>query len=246
MGEDDSASVEAGLAQVVKVTHAAAEGGGPDGFTRQMPKWVRIKLFNTGAGLKAGDADPHWQLVARSDDPHFKPRPAVVAGRTPSYIIDDPARSQWISAVGDLTPLPDDVTYTFRTTFDLTGTLPGAAVLRGKFLVDNRVDAVRLNGRNLDVPENGYSSLPLKPYEFRAAEGFVEGTNVLEINVFNGIPFNAFRSSSPMACRVELEGSVLCAPATTSDGPRPTDRKSVEPRTRRRSGKPSQGKEVSR
>ena len=53
----------------------------PDPFARQMPRRVPIKLFNTGVGLKEGDPDPHWQLVARSDDPHFKPRPAVVTAR---------------------------------------------------------------------------------------------------------------------------------------------------------------------
>ena len=50
----------------------------PSDFVRQMPRRVRIKMFNTGMNLKEGDRDPHWQLVARSDDPKFKPRPAVV------------------------------------------------------------------------------------------------------------------------------------------------------------------------
>ena len=47
------------------------------------PAGRRSKLFNTGVGLKEGDPDPHWQLVARSDDPHFKPWPAVVTAAIP-------------------------------------------------------------------------------------------------------------------------------------------------------------------
>ena len=42
-----------------------------------MPKSVPIVLFNTGVGLKEGEPDPHWQVVARSDDPKFKPQPAL-------------------------------------------------------------------------------------------------------------------------------------------------------------------------
>ena len=51
------------------------------------------------------------------------------------------ARSQWISTAGDLPDLPDGVTYTFRTTFELDRTCcRRAAVLRGRFIADNHVD----------------------------------------------------------------------------------------------------------
>ncbi len=56
------------------------DGGAAEGrqeqLLREMPKSVPITLFNTGVGLKPGDPDPHWQIVSRSDDPTFKPRPA--------------------------------------------------------------------------------------------------------------------------------------------------------------------------
>ncbi len=73
-------------------------------FVREMPRLLPIALFNTGVGLKKGDRDPHWQVVARSDDAKFKPRPAVVRGfEADIFLKDDPARSRWLSlAVGDV------------------------------------------------------------------------------------------------------------------------------------------------
>ena len=36
----------------------------PDLSADCTPKRVPIKLFNTGLGLKEGEPDPHWQIVA--------------------------------------------------------------------------------------------------------------------------------------------------------------------------------------
>ena len=142
------------------------ETGQKNTFVREMPKSVPIKLFNTGAGLKKGDPDPHWQVVSRSDDPNFKPRAAVVVKPVPANGADNPSRSQWIAPSGDFW-LPDDVVYVFRTTFDLTGLLPSRAALRGRFIADDRVIAIRLNGRRLKVPcstkANPTPSGPISP-----------------------------------------------------------------------------------
>ncbi len=131
---------------------------------------------------------------------------------------NDPARSQWISLfadTGEKAYLPEEVTYTFRTTFDLTGTSPDTAVLQGRFMADNHVDAIRLNGRHVDVPAHdcggdwrqGYRFQEF--HDFKATHGFVEGTNVLEIVVFNGdFDFRPGRRS-PMLCRVELKLSAV-------------------------------------
>ncbi len=217
LGANESARVEPGTDRIVVVHRAAVQ---PNTFARKMPKRVPIKLFNTGVGLKEGDEDTHWQLVARSDDPHFQPRPAVVASVGEGVLPNDPARSQWLSIASDLPPLPIDVVYTFRTTFDLAGTLPETAVFQGKLLADDHIDAIRLNGRSLDMPEFGGLVTVLYWEKFKAAGGFVKGTNVLEIEVFNGYPFGPIGHSSkpnPMSFRVELEGFVFSAATTTSD-----------------------------
>ncbi len=221
LGEDESARVEADRNRIVRVIRGRSGGEAPrtqaEAFIRQMPKWAAIKVFSTGVGLKEGAPDPHWQLAARSDDSQFKPRPAVVSRADPDvWLANDAARSQWISAVGDASPLPDRVTYTFRTTFDLAGTLPSTAALRGRFLADEHVDAIRLNGRKIRVPVHSWNAPFAQWWEFTAAGGFVAGKNVLEIDVFNGDPFAGSRPASPMGCRVELEGLVLGPPAATA------------------------------
>ena len=191
---------------------------------------MRIKVFNTGFGLKEGDPDPHWQIVARSDDPRFKPRPAVVTHINyswPESRPNAPAESQWLSVDRELTPVPNWVTYTFRTTFEVPGLLPGSAVLRGRFIADNHVKAVRLNGVAMSVDEHGYSELVWFA-GFSGKKGFVEGTNTLEIDVDNGDPNggDAGASVSAMMLRVELDGDYLCiggpGVGKTSGGPAPT------------------------
>ena len=98
LGKNESARVVVGKDRVAKVVHSP---GQPGEFVRQMPRRVRIKMFNTGMNLKDGDRDPHWQCVARSDDAKFKPRPAVVTdGRDRRRVTNQSDRSQWISAVG--------------------------------------------------------------------------------------------------------------------------------------------------
>ncbi len=196
LGEDESATVEAGRNPVVRVIPGV---GRSNRFARQMPHRVPIKLWNTGVGLHEGDEDPHWQIVARSDDPKFKPRPAVVTTVNPhpnpsawppddpTWMANDPALSQWISTAGNQPNLPNCVTYTFCTTFEVMEMLPGSAVLEGVFIVDDRVVAIRLNGEAVRVPVLAHESKGMYRLfqSFTARNGFVEGANRLEIDVLN-------------------------------------------------------------
>ncbi len=183
------------------------EPGNPSKFARRMPERVAITLFNTGAGLTDGDEDPHWQLVARSDDPKFKPRPAVVTSVIAPNWLENGYQSNWISTANGLPNLPNGVSYTFRTTFELADILPGTAVVRGQFIADNHVGAIRLNGEAVSVPEHGVDA-PFEVFRsFTIGKGFVEGTNVLEIEVENGAPAPSdLAGPGPMALRVELTG----------------------------------------
>jgi len=191
-------------------------------FVREMPRWVPIKIFSTGIGLKEGDADPHWQIVARSDQPDFQPCQAVVTKvSSPFFLANDPEHSQWISLSGELSDLPNDVIYTFRTTFELEADV---AILRGWYIADNRVRAVRLNGNVVESPD--YESKP--PFNrfrsFTIKEGFVVGKNTLEIDVENGSPRASDQAlkHSPMLLRIVLDGAVLTMPSdNTSDNTSP-------------------------
>ncbi len=202
-----------------------------------------MKLFNTGAGLKEGDEDPHWQLVARSDDPHFKPQPAVVTALLDSpqwYLQNEPAGSQWISTAGNQPKLPLFVTYTFRTAFELPGLLPGTAKLRGWFIADNVVKAIRLNGAAVPLPKQPEFGPFVAFYGFTAAQGFVDGANTLKINVWNGCPTDKPSTPpNPMLLRVELEGTFV-------GGDRPDVGTAAEPAPQALAARRSQARPVGR
>jgi hypothetical protein len=205
LGKNESARVVVGKDRVAKVVR---EAGGPSDFVRQMPRRVRIKMFNSGMNLKDGERDPHWQLVARSDDPKFKPQPAIMTDSGDTRRVTNQAdRSQWISGVGGGGLMPDGVTYTFRTAFDLKGMRPSTANLHGRFVADNHVRAIRLNGRPVAVPAHGHREFGFF-HPFSSNRGFVDGVNVLEIDVENGDPQDN-ATASMMGLLVELDGSVV-------------------------------------
>jgi hypothetical protein len=213
LGASESARVEVGKGGAVVVVRKKGE---QNTFVRQMPKSVPITLCNSGVGLKEGEPDSHWQVVARSDDPKSKPQPALVRGPGDNALENDPGRSQWLSLVAGEADVPEEVVYVFRTTFDLTGKLPSAAVLRGKFLADDRVVAIRLNGHSLRVPPQPEGGPFIYWTHFHAAAGFVKGTNVLDFEVLNADPLKSpierRTAQSRVSCRVELEGEVTCDP----------------------------------
>ena len=203
--EHGTARVEVGGDQTATVRYTA---GKPSAFVRQIPelKRIPIRVFNTGVKAAEGQPDPHWQIVAVSNDPKFQARPALVSRSDPGWLDNDPACSQWVSLVGDASYVPN-VTYTFRTTFDLTGGRPDTAILRGNFLADDSLRTIRLNGRAMAVRWQDEGEFRT-PHWFSITRGFVAGINVLEFDVKNGAWGVPESSSGPMGLRVELEGSV--------------------------------------
>jgi hypothetical protein len=204
--ENESVQVEPGNKPLVKVSPASPDS---DRFVREIRgRRIVLPVFNTGAGCKEQSSDPHWQIVAVSNDPEFQPRQALVTTPNRRWRADAPERSQWIS----MTPRwqqfsPNDVTYTFRTSFELgDDVLPETAVLKGWFIADNMVRAIRLNGKSEPVPDQVWDAADLFR-GFTLKQGFVRGTNMLEFDVENLNPVN-HRVSSPMGLRVDLEGSV--------------------------------------
>jgi len=184
-------------------------------FAREMPKWTTIDMFNTGVGLSEGQPDPHWTIIACSDDPEFEPRPAVVTAVPPDdrWLTNHSQQSQWIST-GNGPPSVAAGIYTFRTTFELRGVLLESVVLRGSFLADNHVKAIRLNGNPISVPEHG-EDVPFTSFSrFLAKQGFIQGVNVLEIDVFNGAVLSTARlgAADPMGLRVELRATAMTQP----------------------------------
>jgi hypothetical protein len=149
LGTNESMRVEIGPDRVAKIIRETGQST-PPAFVRQLSRPasgpVRIHAFPTGAGLKVGDADPHWQVVAAGNNPNFKPHPAVVTAAgpdCPDYPLNDLGRSQWVSAGTVPAGAPKGATYTFQTTFEVRGKPQRANVdlMRGAFVAGKHVRA---------------------------------------------------------------------------------------------------------
>jgi hypothetical protein len=208
LGRNESAAVQAAPGMPAALISPASRAKMP-AFVRQLPRWSPIQVFSTGIGLRHGETDPHWQITAFTGDPKFVPRSAVVTRALPLYLPNNPEQSQWISLDGEPVNMPDGV-YTFRTTFRLGEVSPEPVILQGRFLADNQVRAIRLNGHAVPVPEYGMEPPFDKFHAFVVRSGFVVGTNVLEVDVRN---LHSSRGEhTPMALRLELKGFVRRTP----------------------------------
>ena len=199
LGENESIRVEYGQDRVPVVRRDTVSA---NKFTRRLSRLKRmpIAVFNTGVGLKEGQPDPHWQIVAVDKVPNFKPRAALVTSIHPIWLANAPDKSQWISVSADwrVKDMPDDCIYTYRTTFELENTRPSTAEIHGCFIVDDTVQAIRLNGRSVPVTKNiSYKDF----WWFTIDRGFVDGANVLEFDVHD--------IGNSTGLRVELKGEVL-------------------------------------
>jgi hypothetical protein len=191
----------------------------PKTFCRTMPNRRRIPVFNTGVDAMPENADPHWQIVAEELDPRwqiaptpknadFQSRPAIVFAPTYAcYNVMRSPDSQWITP--RLSKKMSPGLYAFRTTFDLSGLDPSTARLHGGFAVDNRVEAIRLNGRDVTVPWHADYGQWLGFCLLDIRRGFVEGINTLDFVVRNDPSRkpSALHGDSLTALQVKLEGS---------------------------------------
>lgn len=170
-----------------------------------------IPMWNTGVGLAPGDTDPHWRLVSGSKQHGPYPRGSVVTpGDTGSYKDNKPEASQWISVEEESYPgVPPESVHTFETTFELDGYDLDTVYVVGQFLVDDAINDLRINGRS--VPFNRWVTT-WDEFDFKSfhpieiLDGFVEGTNVISIDVYNS-PSNPKtpRDFNPTGLRVEWQ-----------------------------------------
>ena len=205
--ENDSARVEVDGDRGSKVQTVVVA---PDRFVRNVRgRRIPLRTFNTGDGVDEQKPDPYWQIVAATNDANFKPQQALVTTVSKEWMPNSPEKAKWISLTPRYQQLlaRNNAIYTFRTTFELgENALPETAVLKGWFVVDNCVRAIRLNGQKAEVPEHAWNKYRLF-FGFTFDRGFVQGTNTLEIDVENIDPETHF-VTSPMGLRVDLEGSV--------------------------------------
>ena len=176
-------------------------------------------IFNTGVVSQsplmlaaAGAVDLHYSLIASADAGGPGPT-AYVAGPNgvypiPPWLLNGPD-SNWISPFVAAGTSATMGTYTYRTTFDLSGPLAGTAVLTGRWATDNTGEMV-LNGVSLGITSGGF--LAWSP--FTISSGFVAGLNTLDFVVTNapGTGLN------PTSLRVEISGEAGTAAPEPSTG----------------------------
>jgi hypothetical protein len=121
-----------------------------------------------------------------------------------------PDASQWISVDDKVYPgITPETIHTFETTFDLTGYDLETVRIVGLFLVDDAINALRINGHA--VPFKRWVTT-WDVYDFKSfhpitiVDGFVPGKNVISIDVYNSPsrPEHPMHPN-PMGLRVEWQ-----------------------------------------
>jgi len=197
---------------------------------------VTYLLHNTGsAGTSAfGLPDPNWTLITPGDPvqppayratayPTFNTAPAYVtnlsSGQFPAqYWLGETGSdtSTWISPCPSYPGLGSDAesaSFDFQTTFDLTGYSPDSAALSFKFVTDNSLTEVLING----VPVAFAPGTGLMAWSGSSA---ISGSGLLTGGLFTGglntldfiVQNDAGLTGNPTGLRVEFAGQASATP----------------------------------
>ena len=165
-----------------------------------------ISIFNTGvngSGTVLADGtigDPHYTLiVVPGGTTDIRVRRSVGGFPIPPYNGDD-ALSAWIGPNNDSALNGPVGTYTYHTTFSLSGLNPATAALSGVWATDNEGVDILLNGvaTGNTIPDPTIGAFA-GFHAFSITSGFMAGINTLDFLVHN--------DGGPTAVRVEVTGS---------------------------------------
>src|SRR6185312_11088667 len=115
-------------------------------FSGSIPGLFNTGVDGTGALLANNEVDAHYTITA-SADPDF-PGPdafTLLPGFPVGPWLAEGPLSRWIAPQADQSTGNQPGSYTFTTTFDLTGLDVASAQISGQITADNSVTAVRLN-----------------------------------------------------------------------------------------------------
>jgi hypothetical protein len=167
-----------------------------------------ITVFNTGvdagsAVLANGASELHYSLVAVPGGTTALRVVTAANGFPIPPWIGDNSTSGWIGPNSGGTVDGPAGLYDYRTTFDLTGLLPGTATLVGNWAADDAGVDILINGiatGNVGGSFGGFTA-------FSITSNFVDGLNTLDFLVNN--------NGGPTGLRVELTGAAAVPePAT--------------------------------
>ena len=150
------------------------------------PAATTVKLPSTGVGLAPGQVDQNWQLVAIDGKALNEPLETKVQTIYPESFRVPGSAAYWIGLDATNTrggPLRGAINYTFRATFSLPAS-DGPPSIRMRHAVDDRIKAIRINGRDLSLQD------PVDIKQARIATQpisgpFVAGPNTIEIDIIN-------------------------------------------------------------
>ena len=175
-------------------------------------------LFNTGVATNNPDGTPGTLTAVGVADAHYTIIGGVGGELSPfvtgtgAYPFPpwelDSATSQWISPQATYAGfLRDRVgTYTYLTTFDLTGFDATTASVSGQVVADNSITSIRVNGHNIKYSQTT-SAFSLVPFSL-PDDCYVSGVNTIEFNVYNR---SNFSGGNPSGLRVELSGTAAAS-----------------------------------
>ena len=142
-------------------------------------------VFSTGVDdsgnlLPVGAVDPHYVITSVP----AKSLSAHASSLHPSWVANT-SSSQWINPTGDGMVFFDVGTYTYQTTFDLTGYDPKTLAVIGSWASDN-ASHIYLNGVDTGYVSPGGPNNELgKMSSFALTDGFKAGMNTLRFDVVN-------------------------------------------------------------
>lgn len=176
--------------------------------------------WGVGGGVTAGVVlEPHWTMTTISGTAPSGAWNSGVAGVFPlnGPWANEDATSRWVAPTQNAGTSYDKTApglYMFSLTFDLTGFIPGSASFTGRFLSDNRVTDVLLNGSSIVGPGSGFGAGDWDPLASTGGT-FLGGVNTLSFMVQN----DALKAGNPLGLRVEfLTSSVAVVPEPATWG----------------------------
>lgn len=167
-----------------------------------------IPIFSTGTAadgslLAGGSVDPHFTIIASPTGPG---NAFVVSAAPGAWVAAGPG--QWLSTQANANFVSPIGTYTFRTTFDLTGFDLSTVAILGSISADDWVQ-IFLNGADTGITLAGFGQRGQfgQFQTFSLTSGFVSGINTIDFVVTNpGIPHPGGGELSPTGLRVGLQG----------------------------------------
>lgn len=154
----------------------------------------------SGSLLPEGAVDPHWTITAKPGATGNFPAIVQTAIAPPAWF-PNRSSSRWIgpqvnAGLGDAPG-----SYTYRTSFDLTGFDPTKVQLRMQISVDDELVDIKLNNQSLGLKINNGADAFRTSNGLQINNGFISGINTLEFMVFNQ---NAVNNPTGIQAQIEF------------------------------------------